>query len=194
MEFLKKIFGDKALTFDDFKTAIEADKGIKLINLKDDGYVDKGKLTAKIAELDTANATIADLKGKLQNAEEVDVGALQQKIAEYEQAEQKRKDDEATAKANEALKSRFAPLKGEHKFINEYTENAMFEEFKKALNLEENKGKSDSDVYADIIKDKNIYENPNQRLIIPPVGNNGKHTDSEYMNQFYADNPYYNKK
>lgn len=61
------------MTFDDFKSAIEADKGIKLVNLKDDGYVDKGKLTAKIAELDAANATIVDLKGKLQNAEKVDV-------------------------------------------------------------------------------------------------------------------------
>lgn len=194
MEFLKNIFGDKALTFDDFKSAIEADKGIKLVNLKDDGYVDKGKLTAKIAELDAANATIVDLKGNLQNAEKVDVAALQQKIADYEQAEQTRKQEEKTAQELQALKERFAPLKGEHKYINEYTENAMFDEFKNALSLEENKGKSDSDIYAAITKDKNVYENPNQRLVIPPVRTNGKRTDSEYMAQFYADNPYYKKK
>ena len=145
-------------------------------------------------QLSAANDAITDLKGKLENAEKVDVKALQQKIADYEQAEQKRRDDESAAKANEALKGRFASLKGEHKYINEYTESAMFEEFKKALELDENKGKSDSDIYAAITKDKNIYENPNQRLVIPPVGNNGKHTDSEYMNQFYADNPYYKEK
>ncbi len=194
MEFLKNIFGDKALTFADFETAVEADKSIKLVNLKDDGYVAKDKLTAKIAELQTANNTITDLKGKLQNAEKVDVEALQQRIADYEQAEQTRKQEETAAKELQALRERFAPLKGEHKYINEYTENAMFDEFKNALSLDENKGKSDNDIYAAITKDKNIYENPNQRLVIPPVRTNGKRTDSEYMTQFYADNPYYKEK
>lgn len=170
MEFLKNIFGDKALTYADFTAAVEADKGIKLVNLKDDGYVAKNKLTDKIAELQAANDTIADLKGKLQNAEKVDVEALQKKIADYEQAEQKRADDEKAAKEVEALRGRFAPLKGEHKYINEYTENAMFDEFRNALSLDENKGKSDSDIYAAITKDKNIYENPNQRFTNPPVG------------------------
>lgn len=145
-------------------------------------------------QLSTANNTITDLKGKLQNAEKVDVEALQKKIADYEHAEQTRIQEETTAKELQALRDRFAPLRGEHKYINEYTENAMFDEFKNALSLEENKGKSDCDIYAAIIKDKNIYENPNQRLVIPPVGGNGKHTDSEYMNQFYADNPYYKEK
>lgn len=145
-------------------------------------------------QLSTANDTITDLKGKLQNAEKVDVEALQKQIADYEQAEQTRKQEETAAKELQALKDRFAPLKGEHKYINEYTENAMFDEFKNALRLDENKGKSDSDIYATITKDKNIYENPNQRLVIPPVRTNGKRTDSEYMTQFYADNPYYKEK
>lgn len=139
MEFLKNIFGDKALTFADFTAAVEADKSIKLVNLKDDGYVAKNKLTDKIAELQAANDTITDLKGKLQNAEKVDVEALQKKITDYEQAEQTRKQEETAAKELQALKERFAPLKGEHKYINEYTENAMFDEFKNALSLDENK-------------------------------------------------------
>lgn len=167
------------------KAVAEHYKTINEVNKKVEKYEE---------QLNTASNTITDLKGKLQNAEKVDVEALQKQIADYEQAEQKRKDDEAVAKANEALRGRFAPLKGEHKFINEYTENAMFDEFKTALSLDENKGKSDSDIYATITKDKNIYENPNQRLVIPPVRTNGKRTDSEYMTQFYADNPYYKEK
>lgn len=148
------------------KAVAEHYKTINEVNKKVEKYEE---------QLNTASNTITDLKGKLQNAEKVDVEALQKQIADYEQAEQKRKDDEAVAKANEALRGRFAPLKGEHKFINEYTENAMFDEFKNALDLEENKGKSDSDIYAAITKDKNIYVNPNQRFTIPPVGstNNG---------------------
>lgn len=151
------------------KAIAEHYKTVNEVNKKVEKYEER---------LSTAYDTITDLKGKLQNAEKVDVEALQNKIADYEQAEQKRKNDEAAAKANEALKGRFAPLKGEHKFINEYTENAMFDEFKKALDLDENKGKSDSDIYAAITKDKNIYENPN-KLIIPPVGSPSNRSDND---------------
>lgn len=170
MEFLKNIFGDKALTFADFTAAIEANKDIKLVNLKEDQYVDKGKLTTKINELKIANDTITDLKGKLEEAGKVDVEGLQRKIREYEEAENTRKQNETAAKEIEALKNRFNPLKGDHKFLNEGTENWIFGEFKNALMLDENKGKSDADVYAAITKDKNIYENPNQKFVSPPVG------------------------
>lgn len=43
MEFLKSIFGDNLLSFNEFKAAIEADKTIKLANLADGKYVDKEK-------------------------------------------------------------------------------------------------------------------------------------------------------
>lgn len=170
MEFLKNIFGDKALTFADFKAALESEKSIKLVNLADGQYVDKLKLTKKIEELDEANGTIADLKVKLEKADKVDVEALQKKIKEYEDAENDRKRKETEAKEQETLKNRFAPLKGDNKFLNEGTENWIFGEFKKALELDENKGRSDADIYAGVTKDKNIYENPNQRLTSPPVG------------------------
>lgn len=139
-------------------------------------------------QLSTANDTITDLESKLQNAEKVDVEALQQKIADYEQAEQTRKQEETAAKELQAIKERFTGLNGKYKYINEYTENAVFDEFKNALSLEENKGKSDNEIYAAITKDKNIYENPNPRLIIPPVGNINSKGNSAYMEQFYADN------
>lgn len=125
------------------------------------------KLTEQV---NTANDTITDLKAKLEDATKVDVKALQDKIKEFEDAEEVRKQKESAAKELEALKARFSPLKGENKFLNEGTENWMFEEFKKAIALEENKGKSDSDIFAAITKDKNIYENPNSKFINPPAG------------------------
>ena len=64
LEFLKNIFGDKALTFDDFKSALEADKTIKLANLADGKYVDKEKFDKKVTELQTANDTIKQLQGE----------------------------------------------------------------------------------------------------------------------------------
>ena len=174
MEFLKNVFGDKALTFADFKAAIEADKSIKLANLADGKYVDKDKLDKKTNELTEAQNTITKLNGEIETlkANGADVKQLKQTIADYEAKEQKRTADEAAAKELEALKARFSPLKGDKVFLNEGTEKWMFEEFEKAIALEENKGKSDADIYEAIAKDKNIYENPN-KIVTPPTRNLG---------------------
>ena len=182
MEFLKNIFSDKALTFADFKAAIEADKNIKLANLADGKYVDKDKLDKKSNELTEAQNTITKLNGEIETLKTngADVEKLKQTIADYEAKEQKRADDEKAFKETEALKARFSPLKGENKILNEGTESWMFSEFRNALSLDENKGKSDADIYAAITKDKNIYENPNGKFINPPAGGgNGTKSDDD---------------
>ncbi len=152
------------------------------------------KTEALNGQLTTANNTITDLKGKLEDAEKVDVKALQDRIKAFEDAEDTRKKNEAAERETEALKSRFAPLKGENTFINEGTENWMFDEFRKAVGLEENKGKSDAAIYEAITKDKNIYTNPNRKLTTPPVGGSGNPKgDKAYMDNFYEGNPFYKK-
>lgn len=161
-------------------------------------YKTINEFNTKIGELNsqitTANDTITDLKGKLEDAEKVDVKGLQDKIKEFEDAEATRKQNETAAKELDALKARFAPLKGDKSFLNEGTENWIFSEFKNALALDENKGKSDAEIYEAVTKDKNIYVNPNQVFKNPPVG--GKNVpkgDKAYMDSFYADNPFYKK-
>lgn len=137
----------------------------------------KNKLEKVNTQLTTANNTISDLKTELEDAKKVDVQALQDKIKEFEDAENDRIQKENAAKELEALKARFAPLKGENKFLNEGTENWMFEEFKKAVDLEENKGKSDESIFETITKDKNIYENPNKLINPPAGGGDGNNSD-----------------
>ena len=178
MEFLKNVFGDKAMTFEDFKSAVEADKNIKLVNLTDGKYVDKEKLDKKINELSEAQATIESLKGG------EDIEKLKQTISDYETKEKSRADAEAKAKELDALKARFSPLKGDKTFLNEGTEKWMFDEFSKALDLEENKGKSDADIYEAIAKDKNIYENPNSKFVNPSA-NGGKDTSKTEFKRFF---------
>ena len=142
------------------------------------------KLEKANEQINSANDTITDLKGKLEDVSKVNVKALQDKIKEFEDAEEARKQNESAAKELEALKARFAPLKGENKFLNEGTENWIFGEFKNALTLEENKGKSDADIFAAITKDKNIYENPNPKFINPPVGG-GKGAEKAEFKRFF---------
>lgn len=141
------------------------------------------KIDTLTEQVNTANGTITDLKAKLEDASKVDVKALQDKIQEFEEAEATRKKNEDAQKEAEALKARFSPLKGENKFLNEGTENWIFNEFKTALTLEENKGKSDADIFAVITKDKNIYENPNGKFINPPAGG-GKNEKVEFKRFF----------
>lgn len=99
MDFLKSVYGEKALTFDEFVQAVNAHNGneankdnlIKLANLASGEYVGKGKydaldemLKGKQTELDTANGLIADLKKGAKGNEE-----MQGKITAYETQVQK---------------------------------------------------------------------------------------------------------
>lgn len=150
------------------------------------------KVESLNGQLTTANDTITDLKGKLENAEKVDVKALQDRLKAFEDAEITRKQNETKAAELEALKARFTPLRKDKTFINEGTEKWIFDEFSKAIALEENKGKSDADIYDTITKDKNIYENPNQVYRSPKVGgSNSPKGDKAYMDEFYKGNPFY---
>lgn len=94
MDFLKAIYGDKALTFDEFVQAVNAhngneankDKLIKLANLSSGDYVGKAKydalqtmLDGKNTELSSANELIAELKKGTKGNEE-----LQGKVTAYE--------------------------------------------------------------------------------------------------------------
>lgn len=79
MDFLKDIFGDKPLTFEEFAKALEANKDIKLANLASGQYVDKAKFDSKDKEHQESAALIAELKkGNAGN------DSLQKKITEYE--------------------------------------------------------------------------------------------------------------
>lgn len=94
MEFLRSVFGGKALSFEEFVQAIDAHNGneankaaqIKLGNLGSGEYVGKGKYDAlqelfngKQTELDNANGLIAELKKGTKGNED-----LQSKINTYE--------------------------------------------------------------------------------------------------------------
>lgn len=93
MEFLKSIFGDKALTYADLEKALKDSKDIKLANLATGKYVDKDKfdkaeLKANDLEtqLTTANDTIKGFK-------DLDVEGLKKGVADWE----KKYNDDTTA-------------------------------------------------------------------------------------------------
>ena len=92
MDFLKALFGDSALTFDQLASAIQEyngkaenkDKQIKIGNIGDGGYVSSDKFKAKEAELTSANTTIKNLQGEIKKWDGVDVDKLKTAAADWE--------------------------------------------------------------------------------------------------------------
>lgn len=73
MELLKAMFGNEALTFDQFTEKINQSSDVKLGNLAGGQYVDKNKYDDVSRQLETANANLADYdpewKSKLEQAQ-----------------------------------------------------------------------------------------------------------------------------
>lgn len=90
-EFLKKLFGTakegeepRAMTYAELEAAIDADKGIKLINLEGDEYVSKSKLDAKIAELKGVQEQLKAANETIKGFEGQDVEGIKRKVSEWE--------------------------------------------------------------------------------------------------------------
>jgi len=84
MEFLKEQFGDKALSYDALKAAVDAaaDK-IKIANLKDGGYVDKDKFTAKETELSVIKEQISNANKQIEDFKKLDVEGIKAASEKY---------------------------------------------------------------------------------------------------------------
>lgn len=115
-------------------------------------------------QLKKKNGEIEDYKTRVSELEKAsgDIESLNAKIKELQDQITAREKADNEAKAEKELSGRFNTAAGDGKFINDFTRNGIYAEFKTALDDESNKGKSDADIYAALIKDRNgIFENPN---------------------------------
>lgn len=153
------------MTRDDLRGIIEGITDEQLKRILDINSADIGKVKADLdkakGDLETANGKIADyekeigtLKESIGNAE-----AMQKKIDDLQASIDDRKKADEAAAADADMKNRFDTVCGEAKFLNEFTKNGLFNEFKTALADEANKTKSDKDIYEAITNGKdNIFE------------------------------------
>lgn len=107
MDFLKELFGDKAMTFDELKAAVEANGKMKIINLKDGGYVDKDKFTAKEAEATALKEQITNANKQIDDFKKLDVegikAAADKYKSDYEAAQSKYQADIEKMKLDYAI-------------------------------------------------------------------------------------------
>lgn len=105
-EFLKKLFGTGengepvAMTYEQLEAAINADKNIKLVNLKDGGYVSQEKFDAKDTELKGVKKQLDDANEQIKSFEGQDIEGVKGKVAEWEK--KYKEDTEALMKKMEA--------------------------------------------------------------------------------------------
>ncbi len=90
-EFLKKLFGagengePVSMTYEQLEEAIDADKGIKLVNLNDGGYVSQEKFDRKETELKGVTQQLADANEQIKSFEGQDIEGIKGKVTEWEQ-------------------------------------------------------------------------------------------------------------
>lgn len=147
------------------KTVIDA-----IMKLHGDGLTEvKTKLQE---EIDKREKSITELSEKAKNLDgtETTLKEMQDKVAAYEKEKSDRETAEKQAKLDAELKTRFDAIKGENKFNHELIEKGRFDDFKKALQDEQFKGKGDSDIFSAIVKPEDLV-NPQRQTVTMPGGN-----------------------
>ena len=198
VEFLKALFSDKALTFDEFARAVAESKDIKLANLADGKYVDKQKLDDKAGELDTANKTIADLQDAVKKFDGVDVEALNRQIGDLKEKYDK---DTSALKLNSALDMALVSAKAKNpKLAKAALDLSLIKlDGDKLLGFDEQIAKikeSDGYLFDDVSanQDQKHEEKSYAGRVNGSAGHNSfggneeteKMSDEEYYNKFYA--------
>lgn len=168
MEFLRKLFADgESLTFDQLKAKVEADAGLKIVNLADGGYVSKQKLDDKITELNGVKQQLLDANGEIQSYKDMDIEGIKKKAAEWEQKyedDTRALQDKLTAQQTEFAARTYL---SRFKFANPLVEEAVYRKFmEKKFAMEGDKFLGADDFMADMQKQNPtafVTEDPAQK-------------------------------
>ena len=120
------------------------------------------------ADLDAANAALADAKSTIANLEAAkgDADKLQKELDEYKAADEKRKAEEKAAAERAELMERMDAVLGDKQFIHDRMRDIVAEDFKAALADKANRGKGDAEIFEAITRDQGYFKTQN-----PPAPN-----------------------
>lgn len=153
----------------EFLKGLELDKETIDIIMAEHGKLiteSKEKISELEGKVKTYETKVSEMDKQFKDSQKIqdELNTLKQTIADKE-AEEKKKQEEQT------FNDEFNKLVGDKQFINEYTKQAIINEFKTAISNEANKGKEKLDVLNEITKDKEgIFSSPNKAIDIPPAG------------------------
>lgn len=144
------------------------------------------KISKLNKELDDKNTAINELNSKIKELSNgtVKLQELEEKVNKYEQAENERIEQEKAAQIENELKARFDKVTADKKFKHEFIKSGVYDVFKKALSDEKNKTKGDSEIFSELEKDNDWYENPQNPLNIQSTGTSTSQSKATFPSFF----------
>ena len=139
------------------------------------------ELQKALEEAETENALIKDKLSGFEDAqceaEEMknEIDRLQKVIEENEKSRE-------TEKVEADLAKRFSTMAAGKEFVNKYTQNGLFAEFRDAVAEEKNTGKSDAEIYSTLIEGRENLFVPDNNVpiaVASTMGFGGAVTDSD---------------
>jgi len=123
-------------------------------------------------DIENYKTTINDLNDKIKNApNSEDFEKLKTQVADYEDKEAKRIEQEKAIKEDETLTNNILAVFGDKKFSSDYAKNGLLADIKAEVNKEENKGKGIKEIFETLTKDREgIFANPNTFKDMPGMG------------------------
>ena len=187
-DYLQDLFAGGALTFEEFSGKLEKADGIKLVNLKDGGYVGRDKFDALAAERDGLKGQLAQASEKLEGYDP----EWKQKAAD---AEQKSAAQVSALKADYAAENAAAGLK----FSSVSAKNAFLADLKaKGLTLQDDGKLLGFDDFVKEYKgadpDAFAPDKPAPTVTVPGQGRAPAKTGQAYVDDKYKHNPFYHPK
>ena len=174
------------MTREDLQKIVEGISDEQTGKILDAHSADIGKVKK---DYDTLKAELAAAQKKIKDYE-TEIGGLRDSMGEAEKLQEKieelqktiddRKAADDAARENKQLLDRFGKAIGEAQFLNEFTKEGVFTEFKAAVADESNAGKSDSEIYAALVENRDNLFIPEGG--IPGVVSPGSDSASEIDN------------
>ena len=152
------------MTRDELRGIVEGISDEQLKRILDINSSDIGKAKLGMEEKDIsiqeANKKIADMEAELGSLRDSQCEAekMKTKIDELQKVIDERALEDERIAQEAALEKRFNSAMGTNKFLNDYTRNGIYALFSEALKAEENKGKSDREIFEMITKNtENLF-------------------------------------
>lgn len=136
------------------KIMTEASKTFNALNQKVTEH--EGTISTLTSQVNTLKADKASLETKVLDLEKNkgDVATLQKTIDDLKDEIAQGQARELDRIKNENLNTRFNKAVGDKKFVNDFTKNGLFAEFKAELEKPENEGKADDAILQAVVADR----------------------------------------
>lgn len=140
MEFLKSIFGEKALTYEELENLLKENKDINLVNAANGEYVKKELMEAKTAELDAIKNQLKEANTTIQSYKDMDIESIKASADQWKNKYETETQELKNNLAKQAYEFAAKEYLGGFEFLNSRVKDSVVKEFlEKGFKLEDNK-------------------------------------------------------